>query len=226
MQALIQPVLVLFKTAPAQAVYQHRNDGGRQAGTGNDQQQFHDQSVTFCAATQTPAADGRPGSAEMAVDRAFLPGKSADLPFYQGHAMMDLSEKEDAPWMNSVALHPAPQAAADGVSSSQLPLLCWSCFMLFSQAVLSALRLTRHPSGPRIKAHQRSKGPHLRWKKPHLFSLSHPRPATKPKATHRSVEGGRVTASAFGMPAVHALCAACVRLVTPPNIPTTEVRPC
>lgn len=217
---LIHPILVILKPLVARAHDKCCDDGHRQAGAYEDQYQFHGPVLSQPESTPTPATDGLCQSAEMAADRSILAGKSADLPYLQGSAMMDLSEKEDPSWMNSVALRQArPTTVASAFLSLPLSLF-WFCFTRSLQADRPVQQLTRPLSVSPKKLHQC-------WKKPHLPSLSHPRPATKTQATHLgAVKGGRSFVSAFGLHGVHRLCTACVQVVTP-NKPTRfEVRPC
>lgn len=217
---LFGPVLILFKADTAHTIHQHRDDGGRKECSDNDQQQFHGPVLTQPRSTPTPAADGRRVSAEMATVRPFLPGKSADLSFQDSHAMLRLSKKEDASWMNSVALHPALRTAAVSAFWSQPLSWCLSCFTRSLQAVLSAPRLI-----PQQLVQQ--KKPHQCWKRPHLFNLSPRRQTTSPNSTHHgNCSGGRSDASAFVVSAVRALRMAFACLVTPTIPPTSEACPC
>lgn len=219
-QDLVRPVLILFKAAIAQTIHQHGDDRSREESSNYDQQQFHGLVLTQPVTAPTPAADGRWISAEMATVRPFLGGKSADLPFHSSPAMLGLSKKEDASWMNSVALHPAPQTVAGSVSSLPLLSLFWSCFTHSLLVVRSAQRLILRQSAPQNKAL-------LRWKKPHQFNPSPRRQTTSPNSTHLgNCLGGRSDASAFVVSSVHALRAACARFVPTPNTPKPEACPC
>ena len=190
---LLKPIFVLVGETTAHAVDDHKYDGRGEDTPNNDKQQFHKADLTPDAADATPAMVGLPLSAEMATDRPKSRGISAYVPFFHGCVMLGVSQKEDAPWMNSAKVSPRHQIAAGSVFLSLQLLWFWFCSTRFLRVVAPQQPLIRQPLARPIKAPLYLKNPH----QPNLLLRQR---ANKPKTTHNAnLEGGRSNASAFAL---------------------------
>ena len=194
---LLEPILFILGQSAAQAVDKHENDGGRQDAANDNQQKFHIGLLASGAEKATPATVGRPISAEMATVCSNHPGISAHIPFLQGAAMMDASEKEDAPWMNSAIPEQTPQAAAESFSLWPLSLSLLSCFTRFSQAADLPQPLIQRRWAQRTKAPLCLKKLRRHNRSPQLW-------ANRANTTHATTtKGGR--SNAFALAALIAM---------------------
>ncbi|WP_157058903.1 hypothetical protein [Loktanella sp. 5RATIMAR09] len=197
---LLKTVLVILGQSTTQPVNDHKNYGRRQDTPYDDQQKFHAGTLASVPADATPAGLGRIRSAEMVPYRPNVRGISAYIPFMRAGAMLEVSHKEDASWMNLVKARTRPEKEAESVSSSLLLLWFYCCFMPSSQAgVLAPLAIQQ------------------RWM---ACNKAHPRSlwTAKPVGTtqRHSAKGGCSVASAFGVFATHSL----------KSLPQTEARTC
>ncbi len=187
----IAPIFILIKETTAHAVDDHKDDRGREDTPYDDEQQFHASKLALPCLFATPATVSRLTSAEMATDRLKSRGISAYVPFLMGSAMLALSQKEDASWMNSAKPSLPRQAEAASGSLSLRSLSFWFCFTRSLRAAASVRKLIRQQLA-------QPKRLHPLWKKQHRSNLSHQPQANKPTTTHtRPPQGARSNACAF-----------------------------
>ena len=190
---LLKPILIFIGKTTAYAVDDHKDYGRRKDAPYDDQQKFHAFNLKGPRPLDTQARLSRPKSAEMATNCSKRAGIFAHVPLWRGIAMMEASEKEDAPWMNSVTLRPPPQAAAGSVSLWQPLSSFWSYFTRFSRVAGRQRPLIQQLWAQPTKAPLCLKKPHQSNRSPRLW-------ANKTTTTHKATtKGGRSNAFAFGV---------------------------
>ena len=188
---LLQPILFFVGKATAQAVDDHKNYGRRKDTPYDDKQKFHAPNLKGLQGIATPASLSRRKSAEMATIGSIPGGIFAHIPFWGGAAMLSVSHKEDALWMNSATPKQTLLAAVGSVSSWPLLSSYLSCFMRFLQGAGRRQPLIRQHLAQPTKAPLCLKKQHLHNRSPQLW-------ANKTNTTHTTTtKGGRSHAFAF-----------------------------